>query len=275
MEIPDQETLQDMPMFTGHDLQGGTHEDPAMLGVPEHIREAETITAPPVDTHITPHTPAEKPKTIAGAPVRPGAADSLHGGGLAATAPPPPSRLPIDPMTPGLSEEQQARARFGAAPMDKVREHLERTNQLRYLPQTDYAREGRVPSALPEPSALRPTADVDRMREYQQTMGDPYQTRLFDPTQPWMQKSDNLVNVVEMIQIDDAMGDMAIMKHVPTRELDERSITDILLIAKRMDISPMDVRTILNTKGDWERITKTYGYNDETIKVVKVSFGGI
>ena len=71
------------------------------------------------------------------------------------------------------------------------------------------------------------------------------------------------------------MSDMAIMKHVPTRKLDERSITDILLIAKRMDISPVDVRTILNTKGDWERITKTYGYDEDAIKVVKVSFGGI
>jgi hypothetical protein len=37
----------------------------------------------------------------------------------------------------------------------------------------------------------------------------------------------------------------------------------------------MDVRTILNTKGDWERISKTYGYDDDIVKVVKVSFGGI
>jgi len=115
-----------------------------------------------------------------------------------------------------------------------------------------------------------------RVQEFQQSYGDPYQTRLsdFDPSY-LTRKSDNLVNVVETIQIDDAMSDMAIMKHVPTRKLDERSITDILLIAKRMDISPVDVRTILNTKGDWERITKTYGYDEDAIKVVKVSFGGI
>ena len=272
MEIPDQETLRNMPMFTGHDLQGGTHEDPAMLGVPDHIRLAET-TALPIDTEsrITPHnTPASKPQTIAGAPVRPGAAEMLHGGGQsAATGPPPPNpfnipgatvtrtpadpsiagtRFPVDPTTPGLDPLQQVRARVGNAPMEKVRDFMAR----RGMPVTP-----------------------QRVQEFQQSYGDPHQTQLFDPNQPWMQKSDNLVNVVETIQIDDAMSDMAIMKHVPTRKLDERSITDILLIAKRMDISPVDVRTILNTKGDWERITKTYGYDEDAIKVVKVSFGGI
>jgi len=71
------------------------------------------------------------------------------------------------------------------------------------------------------------------------------------------------------------MTDMAVMKHVPSRSLSENSITDILLISKRMGIAPMDVRAILNSKGDWSRISKTYGYDDKTVKVVKISFGGI
>jgi|3_EtaG_2_1085321.scaffolds.fasta_scaffold00075_2 hypothetical protein len=272
MKIPDQETLRNMQAFTGHDLRGGTHEDPAMLGIPDHVRLVGT-TALPIDTepHITGlGTPSSPHQSVDGAPVRPGAAEMIQGGGQsAATGPPPPNpfnipgatvtrtpadpsiagtRFPVDPTTPGLDPLQQVRARVGNAPMEKVRDFMAR----REMPVTP-----------------------QRVQQFQQSYGDPYQTQLFDPNQPWMQKSDNLVNVVETIQIDDAMSDMAIMKHVPTRKLDKRSITDILLIAKRMDISPVDVRTILNTKGDWERITKTYGYDEDAIKVVKVSFGGI
>ena len=266
MKIPEQGDLAALQAYTGMDVQGGTHEDRSLLGVPDHIVDVglsearESPTPPLIDNTGT------RPKTeIGNAPVAPSLQEPAE-----AEAP---AWQPIDPMTPGLTDFQQSRARFGAAPMDAVREHLERTNQLRYLPQTDYAREGRVPPAVPEPTLLDPERDIDFMRRYRQSMGDPYQTTLDDPR--FAKSESNLVNVIETLQIDDAMRDDVVMKHVPTSRMDEGSILDIIKMSKSLDIAPMDVRTILNTKGDWERITKTYGYDDDVVKVVKVSFGGI
>ena len=267
MKIPEQGDLAALQAYTGMDVQGGTHEDRSLLGVPDHIVDVglsearESPTPPLIDNTGT------RPKTeIGNAPVAPSLQEP-------AGAEAPPAWKPIDPMTPGLTENQQARARFGAAPMDAVREHLERTNQLRYLPQTDYAREGRVPPAVPEPTLLDPERDINFMTRYQQTAGDPWQTTLDDPR--FAKSESNLVNVIETLQIDDAMRDDVLMKHVPTSRMDEGSILDIIKMSKRLGIAPMDVRTILNTKGDWERITKTYGYDDDVVKVVKISFGGI
>ena len=52
------------------------------------------------------------------------------------------------------------------------------------------------------------------------------------------------------------------------------SNSDITTMAQKMDIAPIDVRTIVFTKGDWTRITKKYGYSDKVVKVVKTAFGG-
>ncbi len=70
--------------------------------------------------------------------------------------------------------------------------------------------------------------------------------------------------------MEDAKKDVMVKK-----SLDPHSMEDVSIMAKEMKIAPIDVHTILSTKGDWERITKTYGYSDETVKKVKVTFGGI
>ena len=66
-----------------------------------------------------------------------------------------------------------------------------------------------------------------------------------------------------------------VRKHVPVVKMDHGNIEDVRFMAEKMDITPLDVETILHSKGDWERITKTYGYSGKVVKVVKVSFGGI
>ena len=117
-----------------------------------------------------------------------------------------------------------------------------------------------------------------REQQFQSAMGDPWQTRLNQYTKsddnPEAAK-DRLIKAVEILQIEDAKKDDEIIKHVSNMNMSSRSTDDIHLIAQKMDIAPIDVHTILNTKGDWKRISKRYGYQDEVVKVVKVSFGGV
>ena len=259
--IPDANTLAELDMHTGHALVGGTSADTTQLGVPPHIRDVgmpELMEKPGIPP-ITAGTPTRDPRTVAGGPLNPQAYAAATEespfdvpGATVSRGPPNPNaqNVRVDPMTPGLTPQQQTRARVGQAPMDRVRDFMA----------SIYG---------PESHNITP----QRVQEFRQSYGDPYQTRIDE--QPWMQKSENIVSVIESIQIDDAMTDMAVMKHVPSRSLSENSITDILLISKRMGIAPMDVRAILNSKGDWSRISKTYGYDDKTVKVVKISFGGI
>jgi hypothetical protein len=114
-------------------------------------------------------------------------------------------------------------------------------------------------------------AQEQRLREFQQNVGDPYQTFITDPR---FTKADNVGRIVELLQIEEARLDGQVMKHVPNQTFNQDSIYDVQHIAKMMDITPLDVRTILHSQGDWQRISKTYGYNDIVVKVVKVAFGG-
>ena len=151
---------------------------------------------------------------------------------------------------------------------------MSRLPQPQYHPrqaQTLYPGETQVPPV----GVLSP----QRQQEFQQNMGDPYQRFLSDyPTKSkdgHNAAMDRLIKAVEILQIEDARNDNEIIKHMPSTQLSVNSITDILYLAKMLEITSMDVSTILNTKGDWQRISKTYGYSDRVVKVVKVSFGGI
>ena len=110
------------------------------------------------------------------------------------------------------------------------------------------------------------------MQQFQQTVGDPYQrfiTQYIKSSDDPVAARDRLVKAVEALQIEDARKDVLVKK-----SLNPHSIEDVRMMAKQMELAPIDVQTILNTKGDWNRITKTYGYSDETVKKVKVTFGG-
>ena len=147
---------------------------------------------------------------------------------------------------------QQQRAAFADAPMDEVRSVMEQMGR-------------RIPDDPRE---------ADRsMRQFQSVMGDPYQQFI---TQ-YMKSADNpeaakdrLIKAIEQLQLEDARKEVAVKK-----SLNRESIEDVRTMAKEMELAPIDVHTILSTRGDWERITKTYGYSDETVKKVKVTFGGI
>ena len=118
----------------------------------------------------------------------------------------------------------------------------------------------------------------EHMQAFQQHMGDPYQRFLSEYTKSAddpEEAQDRLIKAIEILQLEDAKEDSIVKKHVPVIKMDRRKIEDVRFMAEKMDLTPLDVETILHSKGDWERITKTYGYSDKVVKVVKVSFGGI
>tara|TARA_B100001094_G_C18126403_1_gene769730 strand:- start:893 stop:1480 length:588 start_codon:yes stop_codon:yes gene_type:complete len=185
-------------------------------------------------------------------------------------------RSPVSPTTPGLNPEQQARARFAQAPLNEVRDFY--TRNVGVLPTEGRPIEepqlGMTPAELQHYASTGRTtpqyASEERLRQFQESAGDPYQTRLFD-----FGKSENVAKVVELLQLEEARLDGAVMKHIPNNTFNSHSINDINHISKMMGITPLDVRTILHSQGDWQRISKTYGYDDTVVKVVKVAFGGV
>lgn len=278
-ELPSAEEMKEISPLIDHVIQGGTHEDLSQLGVPDHIPYSdrmEPIT--PVGESTSDTGMSGTPKGVSGAPLHP----SVTGETPPPTPPPqmpppqtpppqmppptPPPQMPppqpearrvavrpsptvVDPMTPGLSRQQQARARFRQAPLEQVREYYPQRESLANVPQDQ---------------------QEARLQQFRQLMGDPYQTRLVD-----FAKSDNVARVLELLQLEEARLDGAIMKQVPNSAFNADSVYDINHIAKMMGLTSLDVRTILHSKGDWHRISKTYGYDDSVVKVVKVAFGGM
>jgi hypothetical protein len=278
MEPVTQEEAQRLAPLIQNRLLGGTSEDPAQMGVPDYMRYIEAPQQMPVATQTAGKLPPGKPTGVAGAPVASHALPPQGGAPAATVAPPPPTeslesynRLsergkgqvgpppPPKPVavTPGLTSFQQARERFAQAPMEDVRATM-----------------GGAGIRLPQDEA----AAQQRMQQFQGAMGDPYQRFLSEYTKSAddpVEAQDRLIKAIEILQLEDAKEDNTIKKYVPVIAMNRRKIDDVRFMAEKMDITPLDVETILHSKGDWERITKTYGYSDRVVKVVKVSFGGV
>ena len=125
--------------------------------------------------------------------------------------------------------------------------------------------------------AMRDLSDNPRLRiteeqrqRAQSAFADPQQSLLSD----FQKAEQRLIKMMERLQLNDAMDDSMIMKHVPNSKLNASSVEDVNFLAKSLDITNSDIRAILHSKGDWMRINKTYGYSDDVVKVVKVSFRG-
>ena len=160
------------------------------------------------------------------------------------------------PEALNLTPQQRQRLQFASAPQEQVRQLMQESG------------------AAPQRAPLTP----ERIQQFQQNVGDPYQrfiTQYAKSSDNPEDAKDRLVKAIEILQIEDAKKDDDVIKHVPVKKMNDESLDDIRSMATKMDITTADVRTILHSKGDWERITKAYGYPDKVVKVVKVSFGGI
>ena len=244
---PSQEEIDNLAPVVSNQLVGGFMADQSLMGVPDHIRSvsraAPAATAQPVQTS----------PTVAGAPQGPPPAATPRG-------PPPVSQPPMavaspTPVDPRLTPFQQRRQAFAQASPAQVEQTMRDVGSIR-------------PGAQISPQQLQ---------QFQQTISDPYQTFLTDymksADSPEVAK-DRLMKAVEQMQIEDAKKDTDVLKFLPKRKMSVESNSDISTMAHKMDIAPIDVRTIVFTKGDWTRISKKYGYSDKVVKVVKTAFGG-
>jgi hypothetical protein len=85
---------------------------------------------------------------------------------------------------------------------------------------------------------------------------------------------DRLVKAMERVQMLEAKRDVAVLKKMPKEKLSANKEDDVSFLAMKLGITKQDVRTISNSKGDWDRIAKAYKIKPSVVKVVKVTLGG-
>ena len=113
---------------------------------------------------------------------------------------------------------------------------------------------------------------------YQQTMGDPRQrllTQYMKSQSQELSPMDRVMKAMEDMQMDDARADSKIMKHALARPINVADLSGIHHLAKSVDLTPVDIRSIAYATGDWERIAKRLNVSTDVVKVVKVSVGGV
>jgi hypothetical protein len=107
----------------------------------------------------------------------------------------------------------------------------------------------------------------------------PYQTKLTDSfpvatSFDTLSIEDRLVKAMERVQMLEAKRDVAVLKQMPKEKLSANKEDDVSFLAMKLGITKQDVRTISNSKGDWDRIAKAYKIKPSVVKVVKVTLGG-
>jgi len=117
-----------------------------------------------------------------------------------------------------------------------------------------------------------------REAQFQQMMGDPRQqllTQYMNKSNQELSPMDRVMKAMEDMQMDDARGDSKIMKHALPRQINIADLHGINHLAKSINLTPVDIRSIAHSHGDWERIAKKLNVSTDVVKVVKVSVGGI
>ena len=107
-------------------------------------------------------------------------------------------------------------------------------------------------------------------QDFQRVFGDPKQTlleqfmRSEDAHLPIM---DRVLKQLEQLQMADAKDDVEITKHQKPHFRDAR------LLAKHLNLTHEDVRSISHSTGDWHRVAKTYNVDPKVVKVIKINTG--
>ena len=84
---------------------------------------------------------------------------------------------------------------------------------------------------------------------------------------------DSVLKAMENLQLEAAMEDATVMKHVPTR-LDTGSTTEVGMFAKSLGLTGHDVRAIHSAQGDWSKVAKQWSVNEKTVRVIKAAMRG-
>jgi hypothetical protein len=81
-----------------------------------------------------------------------------------------------------------------------------------------------------------------------------------------------LIKAMENIQMKAANLNPDVKKLLPSSPLNMNKEEDISYMAQKMGIAKNDIRTILLSKGDWERVSNTFDINPVIVKTVKLAF---
>ena len=103
----------------------------------------------------------------------------------------------------------------------------------------------------------------------------------FGPEGEWVLRSrddvqgamDTVLKAMENLQLETAMEDATVMKHVPT-QLDTSSTTEVGMFAKSIGLTGHDVRAIHSAQGDWSKVAKQWSVNEKTVRVIKAAMRG-
>ena len=88
-------------------------------------------------------------------------------------------------------------------------------------------------------------------------------------------EADRLMKAMEDMQRDAAKTESTVMKHALTRPVNIADEMGVRHLAKQLNLTPLDVRSIAQQLGDWERIAKRLNVKSDIVKVIKVSIGGV
>ena len=160
------------------------------------------------------------------------------------------------PLSP---QYQEARRFLGEADPEVMRE---------------MARNIGVPLRTGEPGT--PLSPMEQ--RFQQHFGDPRQnllTQYMKSISQDLSPMDRVMKAMELMQLDDARTDSKIMKHALTRQINIADLHGLNYLAKNIDLTPVDIRSIAYSVGDWERIAKRLNVTTDQVKVVKLSVGGV
>ena len=142
------------------------------------------------------------------------------------------------------------------------------------LATADDARIREIAGKIGNPAAAA-RMSPEQLEAVRRNISDPLQSSLmqFQTSDDVLESTqDRLLKTMEKMQMDDALGDVAVLKALPQKRMNFSSLDDVNYMASNLQLAPIDVKTILFAKGDWMRLTDKYGYPENTVKVVKAAF---
>lgn len=263
---PIPEDIPTSPMVTRDILHGGLYENKPSL--PPHISYSSDFEsqAPPLPTQsqmqkVPPGPPPEKTLPMK----KPMPTPQPGGVKVVPRVTPMPAPPPAPSVPPQVEFPLQQSPELRAA-----RRHLGQASPESFR---NIAREANLPVRLQPEGPL----SFGEQR-YQQAMGDPGQTFLSQYMKSQdkdLSITDRITKAMEDMQMDDALADDTVMKHALARPINIADEFGIRHLAKSVDLTPVDVKTIAHSVGDWERIAKRLNVSSKVVKVIKVSIGGI
>lgn len=106
-----------------------------------------------------------------------------------------------------------------------------------------------------------------------QTTLDDWLVQRSPPKPTYSESEIRLLKAMEDIQLADARQKPEVKKMLPRKKLNLENYDDVLLLAKRLDITYGDVHAIYNAQGDWANLAQRLSISPTVVDSVKVAFG--